>query len=105
MTRPLGLALARQGDVNAVQLQAQLPLIRLDGRKHRLQTGFHMLTDLVGQLADRRPLIRRQGTHAAQNRGQLALFAEELDPQLLDRLAGMALDHLDRFVKGLAQAS
>jgi len=64
-----------------------------------------VLAHLVGQLANRRALVGRQRAHGTQNRCQLALFTEELDAQLLDSLARMTLDHADRLVKRMAQAS
>jgi len=105
VARPLGQTLARQRHIDPVEFEAQLAFIGFDRLQQTLEARFHVLAHLVGQLADRRALVGWQRAHGAQNRRQLAFFAEELDAQLLNCLARMALDHADRLVKRMAQAS
>jgi hypothetical protein len=42
--------------------------------------------DGVGQAADAGPIVGAEFAHAAEDLGQLAFFAEVVDPQLLDRI-------------------
>ena len=45
--------------------------------------GFNLRPDGVGQLAHDRPLFRGELAHLLQKGGELAFFAQELHPELL----------------------
>ena len=75
----------RQRDVEGraaeLGLQAEVGQGGLPGGEQ----GLHLVADAVGDLADPRPLLGGQAPHAAQRGGELALLAEEADPERLER--------------------
>jgi hypothetical protein len=84
-TAPRRQAAARQRDVE--RRTRQLGLQRRPGQRPLAggQQRLDLVADAVGHLADPRTLLGRQGAHAAQDRRELALLAQEADPQLLER--------------------
>ena len=59
---------------------------RLEPRAGAVEERLDLVLDAVRDLADARALLGRELAHAAEDRGELALLAEEADPELLERL-------------------
>ena len=74
---------AGQRDVDAVLGQPRVELAGVELRRARLEQRLERLARLVGRLAHRPALLRRQVAHAAQQLGQLGLAPEEAHAQLL----------------------
>ncbi len=76
-------ARAGQGHVDFLPLQPARGLRLLKLLRARRKFGFDVRADFVGQLAHGRSLLGGKAAHPLQNGGQLPLFAEVADPQLL----------------------
>ena len=80
---------AGQRDVDAIGRQTRVQLGRLERGRALAEQRLQRHLDLVGLLADRPALLRRQVADRAQRRGQLRLAPEQPHPQLL-QLRGRA---------------
>ena len=97
---------SRQGHVHGLGLQAGLLLALLQLGAALLQRVLQGLAHVVHQLAHLRALLGGQLAHAAQQSGQLALLAEDVDANLLQaagrlrfaELVQHALTDLTKFV-------
>ena len=78
--RPTG-----QGDVHALPVQDVQQLIGLDDHPALFERGLERLADDVAELAQFRPLLRRQLGDAAQQHGEIGFAAEKAYARLFDR--------------------
>ena len=77
--------LTRQGNVDSLRLQLLLECSLLDQLLLLVNDGFDLRTNVVDQLTNNRTLLCGNVLHALEQRGQLTLFAEELDAGLVQR--------------------
>jgi hypothetical protein len=76
----------RERHVDGRALQLRLELRLLEPAAGAVELLLDVRLDAVRDLADARAVLGGELAHAAQHRGELALLAEEADPQLLERL-------------------
>ena len=77
--------LTRQGNVDGLRLQLLLERSLLDQLLLLVNDGFDLRTNVVDQLTNNRTLLCGNVLHALEQRGQLTLFAEELNAGLVQR--------------------
>ena len=77
--------LTRQGNVDGLSLQLLLERSLLDQLLLLVNDGFDLRTNVVDQLTNNRTLLCSNVLHALEQRGQLTLFAEELNAGLVQR--------------------
>ena len=77
--------LTRQGNVDGLSLQLLLERSLLDQLLLLVNDGFDLRTNVVDQLTNNRTLLCGNVLHALEQRGQLTLFAEELNAGLVQR--------------------
>ena len=80
---------ARQRHVDRFRRKPALDLLSCERRCLSSIGRLDRLPDLVGDLADDRPLFRGKSAHAAQNLGQRAFFAEKFHAHLLQLGSGL----------------
>ena len=76
--------LTRQGNVDGLGLELVRERGLLDLSAARFDDGLDFGAHIVDHLADRRTVLGRNVLHALEQRGQIALFAEELDARFIE---------------------